>query len=310
MWNNFLRISQRGSGSARISTGPWNPNLCYENITLWVFMHLFILLGKLRYEVVSQVCHSGSALRTKSSPPGCVWVKCWLQDVSVICLWVNNPTSVTTKAHSQQWRLLKLAESLPKSQYLLFWSSYIILHEVYRETVGFVGKRKGVEGLSHLLNLLQILLCKSHSLRSASRLTAKFSDLVYGCYIKQNATVWKRLLLRVCRLMYLRSHMKKFRDGIARSWNFRLTWNEVCVCFRVKIISRSKLLFLLNRRLTWVGRDLKGHQVPTSCRGWFANHRTMHQVRLPMAPSNLAMNTSVHLVPLPARTNCRCIYPT
>lgn len=85
-----------------------------------------------------------------------------------------------------------------------------------------MGKRKGVEGLSHLLNLLQILLCKSHSLRSASRLTAKFSDLVYGCYIKQNATVWKRLLLRVCRLMYLRSHMKKIQGWNSKELKFQV----------------------------------------------------------------------------------------
>jgi len=44
---------------------------------------------------------------------------------------------------------------------------------------GLVGKgsqSKGVEDLSHLLNLLQILLCKSRPSQSVSYLTAKFSD--------------------------------------------------------------------------------------------------------------------------------------
>jgi len=40
--------------------------------------------------------------------------------------------------------------------------------------------------------------------------------------------------------------------------------------------------------MAWVGRDLKDHVVPTPCHRLVATH----QLRLPRAPSNLALSTS------------------
>jgi len=40
--------------------------------------------------------------------------------------------------------------------------------------------------------------------------------------------------------------------------------------------------------MDWVGRELKAHPVPTPCHGLAAPH----QLRLPRAPSNLALSTS------------------
>jgi len=40
--------------------------------------------------------------------------------------------------------------------------------------------------------------------------------------------------------------------------------------------------------MAWAGRDLEAHPVPTPCHGLVATH----QIRLPRAPSNLALKAS------------------
>lgn len=123
-----------------------------------------LLVGKLRYEVISWLSQSCSVCRTKTSPSACTWVQRSLQDVSAICLQVSNLTFVITELHSQQWLFLalasiKLAQPLPESWYLLVWSSYVILPGVYREwlRLGSGSQWKGGEDLSHFWNVLQIL---------------------------------------------------------------------------------------------------------------------------------------------------------
>jgi len=54
-----------------------------------------------------------------------------------------------------------------------------------------------------------------------------------------------------------------------------------------------------NHRLAGVGRDLREHQVPTPC-----NHQMKSRLRLPRAPSHLALSSCMNGVPTPLRAAC------
>jgi len=53
-------------------------------------------------------------------------------------------------------------------------------------------------------------------------------------------------------------------------------------------ISLSRLLYLQNYRMAWVGKDVKSHLVQPPATG----RATPHQLRLPRAPSSLALSAS------------------
>jgi len=55
--------------------------------------------------------------------------------------------------------------------------------------------------------------------------------------------------------------------------------------------------------MVWVGRDLKDHQAPTTCYGLVGPH----QLRLPRAPSILALGTSRGGTPQLSGQQCQSI---
>lgn len=98
-----------------------------------------------------------------------------------LCLQVNNLTFVIPELtanddSAEHWPALNLQNLLPKSCYLLCWAWCVISARLQGlPGLGVRFSAKGGGHVSNLLNLLQILLCKSSPPQALSPLTAKFS---------------------------------------------------------------------------------------------------------------------------------------